>query len=280
MATIKDYQDAIIAEKANHTELDDLNSTSATAIWRMWTFVMAVVMWTFENLLAQHKIEVSELGANLKHYTAAWFVRKAKDFQYGDTTQFLQVEAVVTNTDGTTATFVIPDVLYDPILPATDVKRIVKFAAVTESSPSVIKVAKADGSGLPEALSSAELTAFRAYINDIKPPGFQINATSGAADEIALEMNVYYDGEVDSTTINMPAAINAFLANLPFDGQFITNKFRQAMIAVAGVNDVEITTLEGKVNAGTYANIGRVYNPAAGYIKYDSVNSTITLIAD
>ena len=48
---------AILQEKNLHTELDELNSTSKVAVFNLWAYIVAVVMWTLENLFDQHKAE-------------------------------------------------------------------------------------------------------------------------------------------------------------------------------------------------------------------------------
>jgi hypothetical protein len=145
--TIVQIQQEIKAAKVADSTLSGLTSTSITAMWLLWTYVVATCQWTLENLFDAHKDEVSGIIANQKPHTLQWYVMMAKLFQYG----------VILPADSD----VYPTPTSDPLV------AIVKYAAAVELSGLVrIKAAKAS-SGILTQLTPTELTAFSAYMNRI-----------------------------------------------------------------------------------------------------------------
>lgn len=78
--TITDIQNEILTAKQNEPELAELNSTSKTAIWRLWVYITAFVIHTLELIFDKHKSEVSEALRQLKPHTARWYRNKALAF--------------------------------------------------------------------------------------------------------------------------------------------------------------------------------------------------------
>ena len=81
--TIQEIQEEILNIKQSETVLDDLNSTSKVAIWRLWVYITAFVIHTLELIFDTHKSEVSQALKQLKPHTARWYRNKALAFQYG-----------------------------------------------------------------------------------------------------------------------------------------------------------------------------------------------------
>ena len=81
--TISEIQEDIIGRVAATANLADMNSTSKTALWRLWIYIVAVSIWALENLFDQHKSEVTSLINEKAPHSLRWYANKAKDFQYG-----------------------------------------------------------------------------------------------------------------------------------------------------------------------------------------------------
>ncbi len=81
--TITEIQDDIISRITATAGLADLNSSSKTAVWRLWTYVVAVTAWVLENLFDLHKSEVTSLINEKAPHSLRWYANKAKDFQHG-----------------------------------------------------------------------------------------------------------------------------------------------------------------------------------------------------
>jgi hypothetical protein len=257
--TIAAIQQQIIDTKnADPTLSSYVWSDSKVAIWRLWTYVTAVCIWTLESLFDYHKLEVSNILANQKPHTLQWYVHKAKLFQYGDT--------LPANSD----TYTTPSA--DPAI------VIVKYAAAVELANMVrIKVAK-ENSGILESLSLAELAAFRGYMSRIKDAGVRLQLTSGDPDNLQLALSVYYDPLVLSSTgarldgasiTPVMDAINSFLANLPFNGVFVLNELIVALQAIDGVKIGYILSAQANYAATPYIPVTIKYTPDAGYMALD-----------
>ncbi|MGV4333172.1 nucleotidyltransferase, partial [Ornithobacterium rhinotracheale] len=81
--SIEEIQQQIYQEKANHEELNELNSTSKTALWRLWIYIVSVAIWSLEKIFDLHRAEIDERLRQLKPHTARWYRNKALAFQYG-----------------------------------------------------------------------------------------------------------------------------------------------------------------------------------------------------
>lgn len=58
--TIQQIQQEILTAKAKEPALSELNSTSKTAIWRLWTYITAFAIWTLEKIFDQHRKEIDD----------------------------------------------------------------------------------------------------------------------------------------------------------------------------------------------------------------------------
>jgi len=245
--TIAQIQQAIIDAKTADATLSGLTSSSNVAIWRLWTYIVALCQWTLENLFDLHKSEVGTIIATQKPHSLQWHVTMAKAFQFG--------VSLPSDSD-----------IYAIVPPVDPTVLIVQNAAAVELTNLVrIKVAKLL-SGVLAPLSGGELTAFTTYMGRIKDAGVRLQCTSGAADNLQLSLKVFYDPLVlDSTGARLDGtsatpvknAINAFLDNLPFNGLFVLNNLIAALQAIDGVRigDVELA----QANYG--ATPCRIYGP-------------------
>jgi hypothetical protein len=257
--TIAAIQQQIIDTKDSDPVLSTYTwSTSKVAIWRAWTYIVAVCMWTLENLFDAHKDEVTGIIATQKPHTLQWYVMMAKLFQYGVT---LPDDSDTYSTPSADPTIVI-----------------VQYAAAVELSNLVrIKVAKQSGAALA-GLSTGELTAFAAYMNRIKDAGVRLQPTSGDPDSLQLIVAVYYDplvltntgSRLDGTAATpVLDAINSFLNNLPFNGLFVLNNLIIALQAIDGVRIGNIISARANYAATPYVPITLEYLPDAGYMGLD-----------
>ena len=58
--TVSEIQEEILRQKNQEPSLNTLNSNSKVAIWRLWAYITAFVIWTLEKIFDEHKKEVSE----------------------------------------------------------------------------------------------------------------------------------------------------------------------------------------------------------------------------
>jgi len=240
-------------------------STSMTAIWLLLTYVFAVGQNLLEGLWDAFLAQVQAILAAMTPHTLQWYATMAKAFQYGDSLP-----------DGSTA--------YSPVAAAGDPSMIVAFSAVVEVLPYLrIKVATSTA-GVLGALSGPQLTAFTAYMNQVKDAGVPLNCTSGPADTFQPTMIIYYDPQVllatgaridgtDDTPVL--GAVNAFLSSLPFNGVFDFTNFVVAMKAIDGVISPDVQAAQAYYGAVAPKVINeqtpQQYVPDAGYMALDTV---------
>jgi len=257
--TINQIQQQIIEVKQTDPTLSTYTwSDSKVAVWRLWTYVVAVCMWTLENLFDYHKTEITQLIATQKPHTLQWYIYRAKLFQLGET---------------------LPDGSDSYSEPSTDpLVTIINHAAAVELSNLVrIKVAK-DNAGTLEALTTGELAAFSGYMNRIKDAGVRLQLTSSNPDNLQLILSVYYDPlvltstgtRIDGTSSTpVLEAVNNFLANLPFNGVFVLNNLIGALQAIDGVEIGSVVSAQANYAATPYVPITVRYTPDAGYMALD-----------
>jgi hypothetical protein len=271
------WYNAIATDKQTRSTLDSLApnpdtyntfladmSSSKVADWRLWTFIVAFMSWTLDKFFDFFKADVTAIANAAIAPTGVWFVDRVKKFQYGDTLVFAN------NTVG----YAVVD----------ETKQIVKRVSVSENSNGTasIKAAKLV-SNVVTPLSAPELTALQAFVTKIQPPGLSITVASDSTDLAKLYINIYYNPlyVLADLTIAVEAAINNYLANISFDGKVELSRLVDAIQAVSGVVDVQVTDAQAKSSSGSYLPFTRVYSTKAGYIQVDPafpLSTTLTFI--
>lgn len=276
---IAEIQAAMIANVQADATLSGLTSTSKRAIWRLWTYVFAVAINLFEQLLDAFKTSNETIVSLAPPQTTAWLSDKVFKFQYDAVNpQVLQLINLVPQY---------------PVVDAT--KQIITRVSVKKNLAGqvFIKVAK---STPPQALVTAELSALQSYVNQIAVTGIYYNVISSNADQLMVQAQIYYNGAYSAIiSTNVIAAINTFLSKLPFDGSLQLTDLEAAIRGVPGVNDVIFNNVVARANStplanGTYlvsANqyVGRKWPTVAGYIIPETttgytLTDTLTFIAE
>ena len=262
--TIEVIQAEIIAYKETQPDLAGLTSTSATAIWRLWTWVVASAIYLHETYWDAFRAEVDAIVAAAIPGTARWYQQQSLLYQHGDELSYVNEK------------FIYP--VIDPE------KQIVKRAAVSENQGMVFfKVAKLSNN-IPTKLSTAELNGFSDYIQQIKFAGTQAAIISLDGDLVQINVDIYYNPSIldaegkliaDPTVYPVTDAVNMFLANIPYDGKLYASALVDAIQSAPGVNDVVLTSLLAKTAAdAAYTTVNRVYNSASGYYIVNRLTPT------
>lgn len=282
--SIAEIYDALVAEKADQVELSelvpdvdsaqqllaDLNTPSRVARWRLMFWVVAVCTWAHEVLWDRFLAEVRALAAASNIGTLPWYVAKAKAFQYGH-------DLVLVNN--------VPAYEEDD----AGARIIARAAAKEQGGLVLLKVAK-EQAGVLGPLSGPELSAFAAYIDEVKMAGVIVNLISEPADLLKLTATVYYDPLVmaaDGALILEPnvrpvdVAVNQYLANLPFNGALVVTSLVDAMQSARGVINPVATLVQTRYGAFPFSTVDVEYIARAGYLKVDPANpltATITYV--
>lgn len=263
--------------KNGNATLSALNSTSKVSIWKMIFEVVAWTIFNFTQAANLHLQEIRDLIASQKVFNLRRYRNEALRFQYGFNLQ--------TESDQFKPTY--EDNGVDVI--ATDeqieASKIVKYAAcnrVIENSRSkiVMKIAPADLDGI---FTTDQMEAFAKYIEEISPAGDHVTIINYLPDFLKFLLKLKYDPMVlkaDGMNIltgkyPVPEAIEKFLKNLPFNGEFSVQKFEAAILEVDGIEDLQTLQIQSKWidvaqnGYGFYQPVNMSVIPASGRFKVE-----------
>ena len=225
IATIK--AEMVAAKNADST-LSGLTSTSATALWNLLFYVVAVSINILEQILDIFKSDLEVIAAKNVPGTPTWLQTKVLEFQYSASDP--QVVQLVN---------------FIPTYPTINTElRIVKACAIVEQTNRLVKIKVAKGSPL-EPLSSTELTSLKNYIHDIKFAGVLTDTISLNPDRLKVNATIYFKGQFVEATVKQAVidAIDAYLLTLPFNGVIKITSLQNAIEVVSGVDDVVINNV-------------------------------------
>lgn len=272
--TISEIQQSIVDNVTGNDTLGPLfTSTSKTAVWRLWTYIVAVCAWSIEKLMDIFRAEVDEKISAMKPHSLRWYAEIARRFQYGFD---LLPEADYYDNTGAD----------EQLLEAS---KIVSYAAVVEQERGVrIKIAKTIDSDLGP-LTTEELLSFTDYMKKVKDAGVKLLITSGPADALRLNLRIKYNAlvldsagvRIDGTSMKpVQNAIREHLLHLPFNGVFSVQKLVDAVQRVEGVNDLNVDECSTRYGVLPFASVDIAVVPDAGYLRIDDDNLNIDFIAD
>jgi hypothetical protein len=181
--------------------------------------IIAFTVFVHEQLFDKHKAEIDTLLYNQKSGRLPWYRFMALKFQYGfdlltDSDEFDNANATEEEIEDS---------------------KIIKYAAVTESveeSRVIIKIAgETDGELAP--LSPEEKDAFDAYLQEIRYAGVKMTVINYLPDRLYLNLQIERDPlvlDANGMSIlngNFPVndAIEAYMKQLPFNGEFVVFDF-------------------------------------------------------
>lgn len=242
--TIAQIQNQMIAAKDADAKLAGVTSPSKTAYWLLWTFIVAVGINLFEQILDIFKIDIEQIATTALAGTATWLRGKVFEFQYGDIAQLVNNAIVYPSVDLT--------------------KRIITKCSITVGGVGLvnIKVAKDDP---PAPLTTPEKTALGGYVSAIDIAGVNFNIISQLADRLFVEADIYFDGQYGSTIEqDVIDALTALMDDLPFDGTIKVADVEENILSVLGVSDVNLKTIKARQQPTVFGSATVVYDLASG----------------
>jgi hypothetical protein len=205
-------------------------------------YAVAFAVWTFESILDSFQTEMQTTVDAAYIANKDWWHAAAMAFQKGydlvmNTTTFVYSYATI----DTTAQIIQRVAVRENTDQSTGVCKVQLYVATADSSGNIIPLVASD-----QAL-------FNVYANRIKPAGVLVDIVSGAGDVINFGITVNYNPLIlDSTGLsilngNYPVndAVTAFISTLNtnyFGGELNLTKLEDAIQAVSGVVDIEITS--------------------------------------
>ena len=249
--TVAQIKQSMIDAKNADAALSGLTSTSQTAKWNLYFFIVASCIAIFEQLQDLFKIDLETIASTAAPSTPQWTRNKVLKFQTGDVAEL------------NTTTFVIE---YPVINTANQI--LTRCAVVTAPNRTVlIKVAKSDP---PEPVTVGELAELQSYVETFNPAGIAFTLINEDSDKMEVAATIYYNGQYTGViTDNVEAALNSYMANLPFNGRITTQSVVDAIQAVDGVISVSLTRILVRRDTVAYGAGVTLYNLSTGI---DSVN--------
>jgi hypothetical protein len=261
--TIDYWYQQVMAQKNATAALNGLNSTSKTADFNLWAFIVATVMMVLDNLFDLHKSDVdTALTLQLAHKTT-WYRQLLLNFQYGQNT--IADSDQYANTGLTSSQIAA--------------QKIISQAAVTEINGELrCKVVKSVA-GVFTQLNSGEKAAVNAYLAKQKDAGVRIlndSVDSLPADQLKLNIDIWYDpltlrsdgSRIDGTANTpVPDAVQVYLGNLKFNGEYANSLLKSQLQTVSGVVFAVIKLAQAQYGLFPFTAIDEIYEPDPGYLN-------------
>lgn len=239
-------------------------------------FIVASAISLVYKVFDQFKIDILSILRENKAHTSNWYATRAKEFQFG--------HELIEGTDQYDNS-----ALTDEQIQAA---QVVKFAAAVEADDQSILYVKVAtyNNDVKQPLNSAQLVAFTAYLGRIKDAGVRITVVNSPADDLRLEMDIYYnplildnegrrlDGSDDTP---VQKAIRDYISNLSFDGLYINQSLVDKCQVVDGVEIAELQQASSRYGAQVnYRPINARSRPYAGYYQITDQNLILNFIAN
>lgn len=257
--TIAEIQQEILNEKEKYTELSELTSTSKSAIWRLWIYIVSTAIWMHEKIVERNALLS-------RPHTLFWYREQALNFLIGEDLiwkdgyfQYPKLSPEKEKEKRIITHCAISERLFEEINNDSDTKplsEIISDYYYNQVGILTLKVAK-EVDGRKEKLELHEKRAFRAYMNQIKDAGTQIRVLSNKGNEIEIELEVYvnpltfYTGNENNNEIDklntgkllsnlskepVRDAIKEYITTLEFNGAFVPTYLIDKIQQIPGVH--------------------------------------------
>ncbi len=190
-----------------------------------WRNIVASSIRNFELLMDSHVVTLTDVLRNNRYGSAQWYITMARLYQHGDSLSY--------DENG------IP---YYAVVDAT--KRIVAAVSVREAplqstTGVLIKLSRIVDNVLAP-LSSEQLAGIKAFFNIVRPFGVQVETISTQPDAISINVGVYLDSLVASSTVkdSVIAILQQFRDEFVFDGVAKKSDIISLLGGITGVYSV------------------------------------------
>jgi hypothetical protein len=224
------------------------------------TYLVAAAIRTLEELFDLHREEVDARLAELTPHRAKWYRDR--------TLAFVLDRPLIPDTDRFDTAGMSDE--------ETAQAMVVKHAVAVESDNAsllTIKVAGETG-GERAPLPGQAAVQLLAYLQEVKDAGVRLELVNAEPELFDCELDVYYDPILspDSVREACLAAVERYIAELPFNGQYSNMALVDAVQAVEGARIVEFRGAAASSAAGGAAqSIDGRYTPLSGYFTPGAV---------
>lgn len=224
--------DSVIREKYGLSEGDNFDDKfSKVSLENILFSIVATAIFALESIFDYFSTDVEARINRSIVATIPWYHEKCLAFQYGD--------ALVYDENTKEYSYATLD----------ESKQVIKYAAVRENGNGVEILVSKDNNGSPACVDENVLSAFKSYLNAVKPAGVVSIVKSYEPDSLSLEMHVQYDPMIlnpdgslisDTTVFPVEDAIKNYVAGIVYGGIFNKTKLIDAVQSVDGVLDAII----------------------------------------
>lgn len=266
--TITEIQAEVLANMRANTVLSGLTSTSATALYVLIAYVVAVAIAALENNFDAYRTELREILATQQPHTLRYYQERAKAWRRG--ADLLPGTTTYADDDAETIAE----------------QTVVVYASVREAGDRLqVKVAKKS----IEPLTALELAGFSDYMNEIKDAGVLLEISSEPADRLKATIDIYYnpqvlgaDGRRLDGTDNLVVynAVVAYTEALRFDGQFVTAALVDELQQTDGIQIPAIRSVSIAPDGDPqFVPVNTIYFPQSGFVRlYSEEDLTLNYI--
>jgi hypothetical protein len=254
----------VMATKYGFTAGDSFDSTfSKVSVESIWFYTVSFGIAVFEKFFDIHKSEVADLIAAERTHTLRWYANKALLYMHG--------YSLIEDSD-TYDTSTLTD---DEISAAKVVKN---ASAVEKANVVYVKVKGSDGK-----LTDDQEEGIIAYFKEVKDAGVKLEIINRDADHYKGTIDIFYNPMVlNSNGFNTEGAepvrdaVNAFIAALPFNGEFRHDDFIIYLNSIDGVVIPQLNYSQYSADGLSFYDIDGFFTPDAGYMKiYNDTDLTI-----
>lgn len=280
------YSEAV-ATRNNYLQISPLNSgrsESKLSVINVMTYVMAVLIYSYEVLLDVFQLQIAKLISERACGTPSYYANMAKYFQYNPEREVMDELEFDENT------FRIKFKTLD------ESHRIIEKSAYQHDTEKglILKVCKKnsdstsnDGGGVYTRLTDKELTAFKNYIDEIKFVGAKIYCRSTLGDVLSINATVIYDDlyiDEQQALENVKAKLIEYVKKLDFNGyvyyQSVIDAMQEAehIVSITGVNSTD--KAYAKVTLAEYDEVEKKYKEPVDIVERRTPNSGYLTFVD
>lgn len=239
----------------------------AASVENILFYVWAVGAWAIEQLVDLHKQEISARLDRQVAHGPKWYRQKVLEF--------MADRQLLADTDRYDTTSMTESEIA--------AARVVKFAAAVENLDSgelIIKVA-GNNKGKRGKLSADHELQLKAYLSEIKDAGVRLSLVNMQAEKFDCEVQVFYNAMLSPETVgnDCQAAIQDYIENLPFNGEYTNMALIDRLQQVNGVKIAELISSQvwpmNSENSRPVAIAARL-TPTAGYLAPGVIKVTVT----
>lgn len=286
--TLSQIYSEAIQKRNDYLQITELNSgltKSKMSILNLLTYVMSVLIHSYNVLLDVFEVNIANLISNRINGTAQWYAIMATKFQFNSLTR---------NCDPLIFDEETLKIRYEKVDTSHQIIAKASYVANEAGDGIILKVCK-DNTNSDEKqkgvnytqLDNDELTAFKFYINQIKFVGANIQTLTLPGDIIIIKncVIVYDDKYIteEQAFDNIKKSLINYASTLDYNAFIYSQKIIDAIMSsdyIENVNSCSILVKKYNLTKKTYdaeTEINNMQRAYSGYVKFIDENGDSTI---